>query len=125
MRHVHPLRAAQLACVAHPLGALGLLLLGAPGAAVFALLHGAGNGILTIAKGTLPLAIFGSQGYGARQGWLMAPSRLAQAAAPFAFGSLMAWQGPTVALLASSLLGLLALAALLWLQRWLMRMETG
>ena len=125
LRRVHPLRAAQLACVAHPLGALGLLLLGTPAAALFALLHGAGNGILTIAKGTLPLAIFGSQGYGARQGWLMAPSRLAQAAAPFVFGGLMAWQGPQVALLASSLLGLLALAALLWLQRWLTRMETG
>ena len=26
---------------------------------VFAILHGAGNGILTIAKGTLPLALFG------------------------------------------------------------------
>lgn len=121
MRRVHPLRAAQLACVAHPLGALGLLALGAPGAVLFALLHGAGNGILTIAKGTLPLALFGAQGYGARQGWLMAPSRLAQAAAPFAFGSLMAWQGPTVALVASSALGLLALGALLWLQRWLTR----
>ena len=119
MRRVHPLSAAQLACVAHPLGALGLLALGAPGAVVFALLHGAGNGILTIAKGTLPLALFGSQGYGARQGWLMAPSRLAQATAPFAFGSLIAWQGPTVALLASSVLGLLALGALLWLQAWL------
>jgi hypothetical protein len=56
-----------------------------------------------------------------RQGWLMAPSRLAQAAAPFAFGSLMAWQGPVVALLASSLLGLLALVALRWLQGWLGR----
>lgn len=125
MRRVHPLRAAQLACVAHPLGALGLLLLGTPAAALFALLHGAGNGILTIAKGTLPLAIFGSQGYGARQGWLMAPSRLAQAAAPFVFGGLMAWQGPTVALVASSALGLLALGALLWLQHWLSHTAEG
>jgi hypothetical protein len=30
----------------------------------FTLLHGAGNGILTIAKGTLPLVLFGSLGYG-------------------------------------------------------------
>ena len=33
--------------------------------------HGAGNGILTIAKGTLPLVLFGPQGYGARLGLLM------------------------------------------------------
>ena len=30
----------------------------------FALLHGAGNGILTIAKGTVPLVLFGPLGYG-------------------------------------------------------------
>ena len=55
---------------------------GAPAAALFAVLHGAGNGILTIAKGTLPLVLFGAQGYGARQGWLMMPARVAQASAP-------------------------------------------
>jgi len=53
---------------------------------VFVLLHGVGNGILIIARGNLPLAIFGANGYGRRQGWLMMPAKFAQAAAPFLFG---------------------------------------
>jgi hypothetical protein len=65
-----------------------MALFGAPVAAAFALLHGAGNGILTIAKGTLPLALFGPAGYGHRQEMLMLPARLAQALAPWLFGLL-------------------------------------
>ncbi len=59
---------------------------GAPAATLFGVLHGAGNGILTIAKGTLPLVIFGPHGYGHRQGLLMVPARIAQALAPWLFG---------------------------------------
>jgi MFS family permease len=121
LQRQHPLRAAQWATAAHPLGALMLMAWGSPWAVVFVLLHGAGNGILTIAKGTLPLALFGTQGYGARQGWLMAPSRLAQAAAPFVFGVFWERFGVSAAFALSSALGLLALGALLWLQRWLGR----
>ena len=43
-----------------------------PGAIIaFAVLHSAGNGLLTIAKGTVPLAIFGPAGYGLRSGILV------------------------------------------------------
>ncbi|MER1969104.1 MFS transporter [Castellaniella sp. GW247-6E4] len=92
LRTVHPLLSARLATLAHPIGAAVLLAAGPALAPVFAVLHGAGNGILTIAKGTLPLALFGAQGYGARQGWLMLPARVAQALAPFLFGlALDAW----------------------------------
>jgi len=45
-------------------------------------LHGTGNGLLTIAKGTVPLAIFGPVGYGLRSGILGAPARATQAASP-------------------------------------------
>ena len=82
LRRLHPLRSARWAAVAHPLGAAALGLLGAPAALAFALLHGLGNGIMTIAKGTLPLVLFGHAGYGARQGWLTLPARVTQAAAP-------------------------------------------
>lgn len=58
-------------------------------AAVLALLHGAGNGILTIARGTLPLAIFGPKDYAYRLGLIGAPSRIAQALAPLGFGLLI------------------------------------
>ena len=85
-KRAHPLLSARLATLAHPLGVLCLSLLGASGAAAFAVLHGLGNGILTIAIGTLPLLIFGADGYGQRQGLLMVPARIVQAAAPFLFG---------------------------------------
>lgn len=86
LRQVHPLLSARLAALAHPAGVAVLLIGGPAMAPAFAILHGTGNGILTIAKGTLPLALFGPQGYGTRQGWLMMPARVAQAAAPFLFG---------------------------------------
>jgi predicted MFS family arabinose efflux permease len=114
LRRLHPLLSARLATLGHPLGVGVMALLGSGGASAFAILHGLGNGIMTIAKGTLPLAIFGPRGYGALQGWLMAPTRLAQAAAPLAFGAALdAWG--MGALILSSALCLLALAALWWL----------
>ena len=88
LSRLHPLLSAQLAAAAHPVGAAILMVVGAPAAAVFTVLHGAGNGILTIAKGTLPLAFFGPAGYGERQGLMMAPARVAQAFAPLLFGLL-------------------------------------
>ncbi len=92
------------------------LLAGGPAMApAFAILHGAGNGILTIAKGTLPLALFGPQGYGARQGWLMMPARVAQALAPLLFGLALDSWGAN-ALWLSGGIGLAACAALLLLR---------
>jgi hypothetical protein len=52
----------------HPIGACVIGIFGGGAAAAFALLHGAGNGILTIARGTLPLAIFGPENYAYRLG---------------------------------------------------------
>jgi len=112
LRHVHPLLSARLAALGHPLGVAALLLAGPVLAPVFAVLHGAGNGILTIAKGTLPLVLFGPQGYGARQGWLMMPARAAQALSPFLFGLALERWG-TGALWLSAGLGLAAFLALL------------
>jgi hypothetical protein len=64
----HPLITARLSTVTHPLGA-GILLAGGGWLAMpFTLLHGAGNGILTIARGTVPLAVFGPENYGYRLG---------------------------------------------------------
>ena len=116
LRRLHPLLAARLAALGHPLGVAALLIAGAPAAALFAVLHGAGNGMLTIAKGTLPLVLFGAQGYGARQGWLMMPARVAQAFAPFLFGVVLAQWGAR-ALWLSAALGLSAFVGLMLLPR--------
>ncbi|HZB94070.1 MAG TPA: MFS transporter, partial [Stellaceae bacterium] len=112
MRWLNPLRAAQVATLLHPLGAVALMAAGAPAVAIFAVLHGAGNGLLTIAKGTLPLVIFGPSGYGLRTGWLSAPARMMQAAAPFLFGLCIDLWG-SGAVVVSSGLSLAALVALL------------
>ncbi len=115
LRHTHPLVSTRIATLLHPLGVALLAVLGAPGAAGFALLYGAGNGILTISRGTLPLAIFGPLGYGARTGWLGAPARATQALAPLLFGLLLNWFG-LYALVVSAGLCLSALGALFMLR---------
>ncbi len=117
LRRAHPLVSARLAALGHPAAAAALLLLPAgAGAAAFAVLHGAGNGVMTVARGTLPLAVFGPVGYGARQGLIGAPARLLQALAPFAFGWLLESAGAGAALAVTSGLSLAALAALLALR---------
>jgi predicted MFS family arabinose efflux permease len=108
----HPIVSARLAFVMHPLGALIMALTGGGAAAsVFAIFHGAGNGVITIARGTLPLAIFGPKNFGYRLGLLGAPARMAQAPAPLIFGLLIDWMGSRV-LIVSSALSLAALVAL-------------
>ncbi|KQP23535.1 MFS transporter [Pseudorhodoferax sp. Leaf267] len=110
----HPLLSARLATLAHPLGVLCMAALGGAGAIAFAVLHGLGNGILTIAIGTLPLLFFGAQGYGQRQGFLMVPARVVQAGAPFLFGLAVARWG-VGALWISGGLAIAACLALGWL----------
>src|ERR1700724_1757930 len=62
----HPLLSTRLACLTHPLGAAILALAGGAASSAFAIFFGLGNGILTIARGTLPLAMFGPKNYGYR-----------------------------------------------------------
>ena len=115
LKRYHPLLSARLACLTHPIGAIILAVAGGGAASVFALFHGAGNGVLTIARGTLPLAIFGPQNYGYRLGIIGAPARMAQAAAPLLFGLLLDTMGSNV-LIVSSALSLAALGALFLLR---------
>lgn len=113
LRRITPLGSARLATLTHPLAAALLGGFGAALAVPFAILHGLGNGVLTIARGTLPLMIFGAAGYGARQGWLVAPGRVMTAAAPFAFGVLLEGAGVGAAIAVTGGLSLLAWFALL------------
>jgi len=113
----HPVMTARVATVLHPIGGALLWLTGGVplGISSFAVLHGAGNGMITIAKGTLPLAVFGDAGYGHRLGVLNVLARAMQAAAPFAFGLVLDRFGVHGALAVSigvSLAALIALAGL-------------
>ncbi|CUH67410.1 oxalate/formate antiporter family transporter [Thalassovita gelatinovora] len=116
LRRYHPLVSTRLAAAAHPLAAAALVTFGGPAAFIFAILHGAGNGILTIAKGTLPLALFGAIGYGQRIGWLSAPARILQAAAPLLFGAALSTWGLSAIYLTAGI-GMASMAALIILRR--------
>jgi hypothetical protein len=74
-------------------------------------LYGAGNGIKTIVKGTLPLAFFGSSGYAALLGRLAMPMLLAQAVAPTLVA--ITWTGSTPELLLAILTAVALLNVLL------------
>ena len=116
LKRYHPVVSTRLACLTHPIGAAILALAGGGAASVFAIFHGAGNGILTIARGTLPLSIFGPNNYGYRLGIIGAPARMAQALAPLAFGLLIDRMGAGI-LIVSSVLSLAALLALCLLRQ--------
>jgi predicted MFS family arabinose efflux permease len=104
MKRFHPMVSARLAVALHPLGAAVLGAFGAAAASgLFTILHGAGSGILTIARGTVPLALFGPENYGYRLGLLGAPSRLMMAAAPLLFGILIDLYGAGALIFSSAL----------------------
>jgi predicted MFS family arabinose efflux permease len=70
----------------------------------FCIMYGLSNGIITIVRGTLPQAMFGSENYGAISGAMAGPALLAKASGPI----LAAWmlhQGGTPTLLIAGLFG--------------------
>ena len=83
-RDIHPLWVARFALSALLAGFVMLALFGisTPTAAAFALMFGGANGLVTITRGAVPLALFGASGYGRLMGRLACPWLLMQAAAP-------------------------------------------
>jgi MFS family permease len=79
-------------------------------------LYGAGYGIMWVARGTLPLALFGSERYATLMGRLAFPSLIVQALAPSAGALLVENYGAnfTIAALTIAALGNVALIAILW-----------
>ena len=115
LRNAHPLISARIAALLHPLGAAIFAVVGPAAVVPFTIFYGAGNGLMTIARGTVPLAVFGPDGYGERTGLLGAPARAAQALAPLLFGLMLNAMGPAV-IAVSSALCVAAFAALLMLR---------
>ena len=83
-RNLHPLSTARLSIglLVAAFVLLALLPFSAPLAAGFALMYGMANGLMTIARGTVPLALFGATGYGRLLGRIAGPYLVVQAAAP-------------------------------------------
>ena len=79
---VHPLNVARAGALLLPAGVAVLVLVGPLAALPFALAYGMSNGILTISRGAVPLALFGAQGYAVLMGRMAMPVLVAQALAP-------------------------------------------
>ena len=115
-RHYHPIWTMVASCALMAIG-LMLLLVDLPIAALAILLYGGGYGIMWIARGTLPLALFGPQRYARLMGRLALPALIAQALAPSLGAVLVEHVGAaaTVAVLAGFALLNVLFIALLWI----------
>jgi predicted MFS family arabinose efflux permease len=94
--HFHPLQVLRVSSTLLPC-AFAMLFIGSGhtiAAVMFAILYGVSIGMNTIARGAVPLALFGPKGYGARLGRLAAPSFIAEATAPVIYAAVIGWYGP-------------------------------
>ena len=80
-----------------------------PGAVTFAVCLGLGSGINSIAQGSLPLYLFGSDGYGTITGKMAAARLAVGSAAPFVFATAMENLGIGGALFANALVGIVGI----------------
>ncbi|WP_375412300.1 MFS transporter [uncultured Bradyrhizobium sp.] len=85
----HPLWIARgaVALMAFAFAMLSFAGASPPVAALFAIAFGAANGVMTIARGALPLLMFGPVGYGRVIGRIARPALFIQALAPFVVAS--------------------------------------
>jgi hypothetical protein len=107
-RHYHPIWTLTASSLLFSTG-VALLWAGQPLLALGFILYGAGGGMRSIARGTLPLALFGAPGYPTLIGRLAMPSLLAQSISPILGALLLDRLG------APALLGALAGVALVQL----------
>lgn len=112
-KNLSPPGLAVLSAVLIVFGVLILLMTGnwLPGAVAFAICLGLGSGINSIAQGSLPLYLFGSDGYGAITGKMAAARLAVGAGAPFVFAAAMENIGLSLALVANACLGAISIAA--------------
>jgi hypothetical protein len=92
-------------------GGITLLFADLPFIALSLVIYGAGLGIESIARGTVPLALFGAGQYATLMGKLALPSLVAQAAAPFVGALIVERGGPgatlaTLAIMATANVGM-------------------
>jgi MFS family permease len=91
----------------------------------FTLLLGASQGVITIVRGAVPLALFGAKGYGAVLGLIATPILLVNAFSPTLFAVIVdhiGWHNGLYALLACSALTLIAMELM---SRWYEGTRTG
>ena len=119
-RNLHAMTVARIAIGALPVAFALLLAAGGSFAVIlaFTLLMGAAQGVITIVRGAVPLALFGATGYGAVLGVLAAPILIVNAISPTAFAMIVdrwGWHASQIVLVAMAAASFLAME---WMSRW-------
>jgi hypothetical protein len=86
-------------------------------AVAFAVMFGAANGLLTIARGAVPLALFGATGYGRVLGRIAKPYQVMQAVAPLALAFVVERSGDPTALAVTAAFGVVSIMCLIAIRR--------
>jgi len=122
-RNLHAMTVARIAIGVLPVSLLILVVSGGGLRAMiaFTLLMGASQGVITIVRGAVPLALFGVSGYGAVLGLIATPVLLVNAASPTLFALIVdgwGWPAAQITLLAASLAAFVAMEQM---SRWYRR----
>ena len=125
-RNLHALSLGRLTIALMPVSFLALLAGGASfaSAAIFVALFGAANGLATIVRGAVPLALFGPQGYGEVLGRIAMPVLLTNAFAPMLFAIIAETYGMRASIIALTLTSVLAAIAMEVMAHWYRRTQT-
>lgn len=118
-RNLHPLWIARIALTTLFTGFVMIAVLGftTPVAAAFAIIFGGSNGLITIARGAVPLALFGASGYGRLMGRLAFPFLLVQSAAPLVMAAVIDGASDQAALALAGVFGAAALVCFIVIRR--------
>ena len=122
-RNLHAMTVARIAIGVLPVSFVVLLLAGGNFHAIlaFTLVMGASQGVITIVRGAVPLALFGAKGYGAVLGLLATPVLVVNAASPTLFALLVdrwGWNAAEMVLLAAAACSWIAIELM---ARWVAR----
>ena len=118
-RNVHPLWVVRFALgtLLCAFVMLAVLHVSTATAAAFALLFGGANGLVTITRGAVPLALFGASGYGRLMGRLAGPFLLMQSAAPLVMAFVIERTSDAAALSLAAAFAAIALICFVSLRR--------
>jgi MFS family permease len=114
-RYYHPVWTMVASTILVAAG-IGMLLSDFPSYSAAIALYGAGNGIGSVARGTLPLALFGPSRYPALMGRLGQPILMSMAVSPFLGAIAFQFGGPNLLLGLVTIIGFInvLLVSLLW-----------
>lgn len=113
-RVMSPISVASISMMAHPVGAILLLIFGVDALIPFVMLHGISVGLDPFIRGTLPLLFFGSEQFGQRQGYIMMFSKIVGAFSPLLL-TVIVLVDAKLGIISTMTTGLIASAMLLWL----------